>query len=34
MITYSDVSDQLTCIQIAHYEAAMGSMLGEISTDE
>jgi hypothetical protein len=34
MITYSDLSSQLRTIRIAHHEPAMGSMLGEISTEE
>ena len=34
MITYSDLSSQLTRVQIGYREPAMGALLGEISTEE
>ena len=34
MITYSDLSNKLQSIRIEPHEAAMGAMLGQISTQE
>jgi hypothetical protein len=34
MITYSDLSSELRCIQVGHHDPAMGAILGQISRDE